>query len=409
MIKKYKQENEKIGNKPRIFSSNAKRLKDSEFKIRQLKSFNRRSGVDIPFLSLILILLTIGLIMMFSASYPNAFYRHKNDSFFFIRNQAIFAIIGLISMFFVSRFKYENLKFIHVPIFILSFICLVVVLFMPKLNNARRWIMIGPINFQPSEITKFSVILSFASIIDKNFEKMGTFKYGILPFMFILMPNIILLAMEPHISCTLIVILLATIMLFIGGIKLRWFLYTLAPIVFAVLYLVIFTDKLTYANKRIAGWLDPFNPPPGVDTWQNRQGLYAIGSGGIFGLGLGNSRQKYLYLPEPQNDFVFAIVCEELGFIGAVVILLLFASLIWRGVTIAVRAKDRFGTLLGLGLIMQVGLQVILNVAVVTGTTPNTGIELPFFSYGGTALLMLLTQMGLILSISRGSNIEKIR
>ncbi len=409
MIKRNKTENEKVKGKSRLFEPNAKRLKDPEFKIKQLKSFNRRSGMDIPFLSLILILLTIGLIMMFSASYPNAFYRHKNDSFFFIRNQAIFATIGLISMFFVSRFKYENLKFIHVPIFILSFICLIIVLFMPKLNNARRWIMMGPINFQPSEITKFSVILSFASIIDKNFEKMGTFKYGILPFMVILMPNIVLLALEPHISCTLIVILLATIMLFIGGIKLRWFLYTLAPIVFAVLYLVIFTDKLTYANKRIAGWLDPFNPPPGVDTWQNKQGLYAIGSGGIFGLGLGNSRQKYLYLPEPQNDFVFAIVCEELGFIGAVVILLLFAALIWRGVTIAVLAKDRFGTLLGLGLIMQVGLQVILNVSVVTGTTPNTGIELPFFSYGGTALLMLLTQMGLILSISRGSNIEKIR
>ena len=409
MVRKAKIENENMRKKHKLFSSNAKRLRNSEFKFKKLKKFNKHSGIDIPFVSLILTLLTIGLIMMFSASYPNAFYRHKNDSFFFIRNQVIFAIVGLFLMFFISRFKYENLKFIHVPVFILSFICLIIVLFMPRINDAKRWIFIGPINFQPSEITKFSVILSFASIIDKNFEKMGTFKYGILPFMIILIPNIVLLALEPHISCTIIVILLATIMLFIGGVKLRWFLYVLAPIIFVILYLVIFTDKLTYANKRIAGWLDPFNPPPGVDTWQNKQGLYAIGSGGIFGLGLGNSRQKYLYLPEPQNDFVFAIVCEELGFIGAVVILLLFAALVWRGVTIAVRAKDRFGTLLGLGLIMQVGLQVILNVSVVTGTMPNTGIALPFFSYGGTSLLMLLAHMGLMLSISRSANIEKIR
>ncbi len=391
----------------KLKESNGGQVKKINFKNNKIKNSSKRAGMDIPFLVLILLLVTIGLIMMFSSSYPNAFYRHKGDSFFFIRNQAIFAFIGLISMFFISRFKYENLKFVHVPVFILSLVCLIIVLFMPKINDTRRWIILGPINFQPSEITKFSVILSFASIIDKNFEKMGTFKYGILPFMIILIPNVILLALEPHISCTIIVLLLVAIMLFIGGIKLRWFLYVLSPIVFAILYLVIFTDKLIYANKRIAGWLDPFNPPPGVDTWQNKQGLYAIGSGGIFGLGLGNSRQKYLYLPEPQNDFVFAIVCEELGFIGASIILVLFATLVWRGISISIRAKDRFGTLLGLGLIMQVGIQVILNISVVTGTAPNTGISLPFFSYGGTSLLMLLAQMGIILSISRSANLEK--
>ncbi|MCL2312065.1 MAG: FtsW/RodA/SpoVE family cell cycle protein, partial [Firmicutes bacterium] len=166
-------------------------------------------------------------------------------------------------------------------------------------------------------------------------------------------------------------------------------------------------DKLTYANSRISGWLNPFDPSSGVDTWQTRQGLYAIGSGGIFGLGLGNSRQKYLFIPEPQNDFIFAVICEELGFIGAVVILILFSALIWRGIVISIRARDRFGTLLGLGLTMQFGLQVILNISVVTNTIPNTGISLPFFSYGGTSLLMLLAQMGILLSISRGANIEK--
>ena len=169
----------------------------------------------------------------------------------------------------------------------------------------------------------------------------------------------------------------------------------------------MFTDKLTYANNRIAGWLDPFSATASVDTWQTRQGLYAIGSGGMLGLGLGNSRQKYLYIPEPQNDFIFSVVCEELGFVGAVIILLLFAALIWRGIVISMRAKDRFGSLLGIGLTAQVGLQVVLNIAVVTNTIPNTGISLPFFSYGGTSLLMLLAQMGVVLSISRTAKVEK--
>ena len=393
--------------KPKGYISNSdKNSKKLNFK--KIKKINIRSGIDLPFTILTLLLVTIGLIMLFSASYPNAFYRHKGDSFLFIRNQSIFAIMGIISMFVVSRFKYQNLKYFHVPILIFSFILLVLALFMPPIEGVRRWIPLGPLGgFQPSEITKFAIILSFASIIDKNFDKMETFKYGIRPFLFILIPTMILLVMEPHVSCTMIIIMLATIMLFIGGIKLRWFLYVLSPMVAALFYLILFTDKLTHANKRIAGWLDPFNPPPGVDTWQTKQSIYAIGSGGIFGLGLGNSRQKYLYLPEPQNDFIFAVVCEELGFIGASLILILFAMLIWRGITIAIRAKDRFGTLLGLGLIMQIGIQVILNISVTTGTIPNTGIGLPFFSYGGTSLLMLLAQMGILLSISRSSNLEK--
>ena len=221
------------------------------------------------------------------------------------------------------------------------------------------------------------------------------------------MPTIALLALEPHISCSAIVVLLAAGMLFIGGIQLKWFGMVLGAIASALLYLVIFTDKLTYANNRISGWLDPFSPAAGVDTWQTRQGLYAIGSGGALGLGLGNSRQKYLYIPEPQNDFIFSVVCEELGFIGAIFILLLFALLVWRGMIISIRAKDKFGMLLGIGLTAQVGLQVILNISVVTNTIPNTGISLPFFSYGGTSLMMLLAQMGVILSISRSSHMQK--
>ncbi len=372
-----------------------------------LKIFSLKSGMDLPFLFLVLTILTIGLIMMFSASYPNAYYLHKGDSFYFIRNQLIFAIVGVIAMFAISYMNYNYLHKWAVPILIISFFLLLVVLIMPAINGVHRWVQLGSFSFQASEITKFAIVVSFAHFINLNFKRMGTFKYGILPYLIILAPTVVLLALEPHISCTVIVVLLAAGMLFIGGVKLKWFGMVLGAIASALVYLVVFTDKLTYANNRISGWLDPFSPGAGVDTWQTRQGLYAIGSGGLWGLGLGNSRQKYLYIPEPQNDFIFSVVCEELGFIGAVIILLLFAMLIWRGMIISIRAKDKFGSLLGIGLTAQVGLQVILNIAVVTNTIPNTGISLPFFSYGGTSLLMLLAQMGIVLSISRTAKLQK--
>lgn len=373
----------------------------------KLKSFSIRSGMDVPFLFLVITILVIGLIMMFSASYPNAFYLHNHDSFYFIKNQLIFAILGVIGMFIVSYIDYHVFHKFAVPILGLSFLLLMVVLVMPPINGVHRWIQLGSFSFQSSEITKFAIVVSFAHFISFNLHRMHTFKYGILPYLLILAPTIVLLALEPHISCSVIVVLLAAGMLFIGGIKLRWFGMVLGAIASALIYLVVFTDKLTYANNRISGWLDPFGASSGVDTWQTRQGLYAIGSGGILGLGLGHSRQKYLYIPEPQNDFIFSVVCEELGFVGAVIILLLFALLVWRGMLISIRAKDKFGMLLGIGLTAQVGLQVILNISVVTNTIPNTGISLPFFSYGGTSLMMLLAQMGVILSISRSSRLEK--
>lgn len=376
-------------------------------KIISFMKYLTRSGLDIPFLFLVITILIIGLIMMFSASYPNAYYLHKKDSFYFIKNQLIFAFLGVIAMFGVSYIDYHVFRKFAVPILMTSFVLLILVLLMPAINGVHRWIQLGSFSFQASEITKFAIVLSFAHFINLNLHRMDTFKYGILPYLIILAPTIILLALEPHISCSVIVILLAAGMLFIGGVKLKWFGMVLGAIASALIYLVVFTDKLTYANNRISGWLDLFGSS-GVDTWQTRQGLYAIGSGGVLGLGLGNSRQKYLYIPEPQNDFIFSVVCEELGFIGAVIILLLFALLIWRGMLISIRARDKFGMLLGIGLTAQVGLQVILNISVVTNTIPNTGISLPFFSYGGTSLMMLLAQMGIILSISRSSRLEKL-
>ncbi len=372
---------------------------------KKLKLFSLRSGIDIPFLCLVLLVLGVGLIMLASASYPNAKQFHGGDSFYFIRNQLMWAIIGVVAMLMLSFFDYHYLHKLAMPILGISFLLLIVVLFMPLVNQVHRWIQIGPLSFQPSEITKFAIVLSFAHMMSINFKRMGTFRYGILPYAIILLTSAFLLFKEPHISCLIIIVLLSGGMLYIGGAKLRWFGFVFVAALLVVGYVVIFTDKLTYANDRILGWLDPFNAT--VDTWQTRQGLLAIGSGGLFGLGFGNSRQKFHFIPEPHNDFIFSVVCEELGFIGALAVLVLFAALVWRGIIISMRAKDKFGALLGVGLTAQVGLQVILNIFVVTNTIPNTGISLPFFSYGGTSLVMLLAQMGIVLSISRSANIEK--
>ena len=400
----YQKENKSQNDSKKAPKKSRKGLKEI---ISDLKMVSIKSGIDLPFLFLVLTILVIGLIMMYSASYPNAYFLHGEDSAYFIKNQLVFAILGIIGMFAISCIDYNYFHKWAVPILGVSFVLLILVLIMPPINGVHRWIQLGSFSFQASEITKFAIVVSFAHFINLNFHRMQTFKYGILPYLIILGPTIALLALEPHISCSAIVILLAAGMLFIGGVKLRWFGMVIGAIAAALLYLVLFTDKLTYANNRIAGWFDPFSPGAGVDTWQTRQGLYAIGSGGLWGLGLGQSRQKYLFIPEPQNDFIFSVVCEELGFVGAVIILFLFALLVWRGMIISMRAKDRFGALLGIGLTAQVGLQVILNIAVVTNTIPNTGISLPFFSYGGTSLLMLLAQMGIILSISRTAHLEK--
>ena len=238
---------------------------------------------------------------------------------------------------------------------------------------------------------------------------METFKYGVLPAIVILVPTVLLLLLEPHYSGIVIVTLLTALMMYISGVKGKWFLFAGGGIL--VIFLVMSaTGLLSYAMERMEGWgqaLEYTTPEMWQTTWQTRNSMYAIGSGGLMGLGLGQSRQKYLYLPEPQNDFIFAIVCEELGLIGAVIILAIFGLLVWRGITISMRAKDKFGTLLGVGLTAQIGLQVILNILVITDLLPNTGISLPFFSSGGSSLVMLLAQMGIVLSISRTSNINK--
>ena len=380
--------------------------------VKRKKKFSLLSigkGLDVPFCMLIVLLLAIGITMMFSASYPVAFYE-IGDSYYYLKRQLVFALVGLIALIAVSYFDYHHFHRFSALILGVSYFALIIVLLIPSETGIKRWIGIGDYGIQASEITKFAIILFLAHWGSRYYDKMDTLKYGVMPGALVFSTTAVLLLLEPHYSCIVIVGILTVVMLFVSGIKLRWL--GIAALILAVCIVLLWaTGLLSYAMDRMDGWgkaLDYIDETQWQQTWQTRNSLYAIGSGGLFGLGLGQSRQKYLYLPEPQNDFVFAIVCEELGLIGAIAILLVFALLVWRGIVISLRAKDRFGKLLGIGLISQIGIQVILNILVITDWLPNTGISLPFFSYGGSSLLMLMGQMGIILSISRSANIEKI-
>ena len=357
--------------------------------------------MDLPFLLLILTLVAFGLIMLGSASWAVGLYR-RGDAYAYLRPQLLFAAVGLAALWAASRVDYHIYHRLAWPLLGLSLVLLAVVLFMPEYNGCKRWIVLpGLGTLQPSEIAKFSVVLVFSHIIALNQSRMDQFRVGVLPFAAILGVVAVLMLLEPHLSGTLLILAIGAVPMFVGGTGLRWFGLAGAGALTALsLALVLLPDLVPYAADRLSSWLDPFADPLG-DGHQTIQSLYAIGSGGATGLGLGNSRQKHLYVPEPQNDFIFSILCEELGFVGAALVLLLFFLLLWRGLVIAVRAPDKFGALLAVGFVVQVCLQAVLNIAVVTNTIPNTGISLPFFSSGGTSLMMLLGEMGIVLSVSR--------
>ena len=360
-----------------------------------------QSPMDLPFLLLILTLVAFGLIMLGSASWAVGLYR-RGDAYAYLRPQLLFAAVGLAALWAASRVDYHIYHRLAWPLLGLSLVLLAVVLFMPEYNGCKRWIVLpGLGTLQPSEIAKFSVVLVFSHIIALNQSRMDQFRVGVLPFAAILGVVAVLMLLEPHLSGTLLILAIGAVLMFVGGTGLRWFGLAGAGALTALsLALVLLPDLVPYAADRLSSWLDPFADPLG-DGHQTIQSLYAIGSGGATGLGLGNSRQKHLYVPEPQNDFIFSILCEELGFVGAALVLLLFFLLLWRGLVIAVRAPDKFGALLAVGFVVQVCLQAVLNIAVVTNTIPNTGISLPFFSSGGTSLMMLLGEMGIVLSVSR--------
>lgn len=362
----------------------------------------RGQGVDVPILLITMILLVFGLVMLYSASYVRGLYQH-GDSRHYIDSQLKYAFIGIFVMWFASKVDYHFYRNWGLPLLVLVYGLLVLALFMPEINGVHRWIVIkNVITFQPSEIAKFTVILIFANLIENRYDKMKTFEYGIKPFIFVLATIVALLYLEPHLSCIVIICAVSAIMMFTGGSDVKWFGAGIRLLLGAVMMaFFLFGDKIgAYVMPRIDSWFHPERDPQGVG-YQSYNSLLAIGSGGLFGLGLGNSRQKHLHLPEPQNDFIFSVLCEELGFIGGMIVLILFIALFLRGVYIATHAKDKYGAMMVVGIVSQITLQALLNIAVATNTIPNTGISLPFFSEGGTALVMIMGEMGIVLSVSR--------
>lgn len=364
-----------------------------------------RGSVDRPFLILVTILVLIGSAMVFSASYAYAEY-HFGDSLYFIRSQIQWVFIGFGMMFIAMNFDYRWFQKLTVPAFFGTFVLLCLVPLVGKtVNGAKRWIEIPGIGFQiqPSEMMKLALVMVLALYIAANRGQMKSFRYGILFPYTIIGAVCFVTALEKHLSATMILLMIGTLVIFIGGAPVKWLGIFMGSGAGLVALAIAFFD---YARLRVQYWLQP-EEDPGAAGYQLLQSLYAIGSGGVLGTGLGNSRQKYLYLPEAQNDFIFAIICEEFGFIGAVTIIVLFGLLLWRGIIIATRAPDTYSSILTMGIISQVALQCIMNIAVVTGSMPVTGVSLPFFSYGGSSLVMLMVEMGMILSVSRYSYQQK--
>ncbi len=373
-------------------------------------------SIDIPFLALTIALLTFGLIMLFSASYPYAYYNRDHNSYYFFIRQFMFAIVGIIAMFAMSKINYKYLKVVVRPLLIFTVLLLILVLFFhTSLGGAdgsdfKRFIPLpGGLTFQPSDLAKFTLIISLAYYINKNYKRMKKLKEGIIYPLILIGGFCALIFLEHHMSCVILMFLIGATLMFAGGSDWRLFAFGAALVVLAIIVVISFPDMLeSYAGERIKAWLDK-SYSPGDKRWQTNNSLYAIGSGGILGVGLGNSKQKYLYVSEPQNDFIFSIVCEELGFLGAAIIIILFAALVIRGFYIASKCHDKFAALIVIGIVSQIGIQVGLNILVVTDTLPNTGIALPFFSYGGTSLMMLLFEIGVVLAISRKSSQEKVQ
>ena len=376
------------------------RRREKEQESRELA----KGPIDLPFCLLVLLLTAVGLVMLLSASFPSAYYTTKNNdpTYYFVR-QGVFAVMGVAAMFFIGKINYQRFRGVAKFLLYLSIILLVLVIIPGNplavtRNNATRWLGIGDLfTFQPSEIAKVAVVIYFSDSISKKKDQMRSFRYGILPYAIWLVVLGGLVGLEPHLSGAILIMGVGAALMLVGGINWAWVIGAVGA-AGAAMYLVLFV--IGYNTSRITYWLNPWADAQGAG-WQLSQSLITIGSGGLWGVGLGKSRQKFLYLPEEHNDFIFAIICEELGLIGASIIMLLFAALILRGYWIALHARDRFGSLLVVGITTLVAMQTFLNIGVVTGLLPTTGISLPFFSYGGTALSIQLAEMGIVLSVSR--------
>ena len=379
---------------------------------RKIKGFSSflNNPVDFTLVITVLLLLSLGLVMLLSASAPKSMQESADgNSYTYFARQLFFAVAGIIAMLGISRFDYRFFQKFYKLAYVASIVLLIMVLLIgTESHGAKRWINLGFTTFQPSELVKICMIIFYAGILVKNRDDLGKFGKGLVKHVLFLVPIIILLALEPHISTTMVIVITCCVMLIMAGCKFWQFVLSgvvaggVGGTVATILYFTNdwFQEKFQYIVTRFITFLDPWQDATG-DGWQVIQSLYAIGSGGLFGVGLGESKQKYLYLPEPHNDFIFSVIAEELGFVGCMVVFILFAIFIWRGILIAMKAPDMFGSLVAIGITTLVGIQVIINVAVVTSSMPATGMQLPFFSYGGTALFLLLCEVGVLLSISR--------
>ncbi|MCX8130130.1 MAG: putative lipid II flippase FtsW [Clostridia bacterium] len=355
----------------------------------------------------VIILLALGTIMVFSASAPSA-YNYENDAYYFLKKQLFVLPPGLFAMFFMMNFDYRKLGKLS-PIILVT--CIIFILLVPlpgvgmTINGARRWINLRFTSFQPSEFAKLAVILFFSYSLSKRKDQLQSFFKGLLPYLFLIgVFAAMLLLLQKHLSGTLVIVMIACVILFSAGAKISHFVMLTVPAVCGVAVAIIIEP---FRMQRLYAFLDPFKYKQD-EGWQAINSLYAIGSGGLFGKGLGKSMQKYLYLPEPHNDFILSVLAEELGFIGVVVVLTLFLIFIWRGIKVSINAPDVFGSLTAIGITSLIAVQVIINVAVVTSSMPTTGMPLPFFSYGGTNLLFFMCEVGILLNISRYANYERI-
>ena len=371
------------------------------------RPFGVGEKIDQPFLLLVLLLLGVGLFMLYSASAAQSEYDTGYAiSTKYLQKQAVCAVIGLVGMAVFSRIPSDFWLKLAWPLYGISIVLLLSVLVVGEsVNGARRWINIAGIQFQPSELAKFTMILLFARLTKAYGQDAKQFRYGVLGFGAALMGILVPLALEKHLSAIMLMGLVAVVMMFVAGTGSKWLLAGAGA---AAAFVLVYITFMGYAGDRVTAWLHP-EQDPGDTGYQILQSLYAIGSGGLFGLGFGKSRQKYLYLPFQYNDYIFAIICEELGLVGALGIIILFAAMLLRGYWIALKARDRFSTVFAAGLITLIAVQTVLNLCVVTNLLPSTGIALPFFSYGGTALAVNLGEMGILLSISRQRNQTKLQ
>ena len=375
-------------------------MKKPKKKVRRSPSIRQ---CDFTILFTVILLVCFGIVMIFSSSYNYSLNRY-GDHFHFLKRQIMWSIMGFGAMMVMMNYDYHNLRKWSVVLYLFSIVTLILVLFIGKeVNGAKRWLGVGPLGFQPSELSKLGVALFISNLVSLNREKLNRFK-GFAFYMIIIMIPVVLIAVQ-NLSTAIVVTAIGVCILFVASPKIWYFIVMAVPVLAAGI-LAVTLEAFRYRMVRIQAWLDPWSDPL-HSGYQTIQSLYAVGSGGLFGLGLGESRQKLGYIPEAHNDIIFSIVCEELGLVGASILLLLFLILIWRGIKVAIQAPDLFGSLIVTGIICQVAIQVLINVSVITNTIPVTGMPLPFISYGGSSLLFLMISMGIVLNISRYANIPR--